>query len=94
MGILNSTGEYVMNLDPDDKLKDAINLEQLYYKAKKTKSDLIIFLIERIPTNIMESDLTNIENKYQLQRQDFRITNKLIKKNIILKAYKYYNEYI
>ena len=94
MGILNSTGEYVMNLDPDDKLKDAINLEQLYYKAKKTKSDLIIFLIERIPTNIMESDLTNIENKYQLQRQDFRITNKLIKKNIILKAYEYYNEYI
>ena len=41
MGILNCTGKYIMDLDPDDKLKDKFNLEKLYYKIKKTKSDLI-----------------------------------------------------
>lgn len=41
MGILNCTGKYIMDLDPDDKLKDKLNLEKLYYKIKKTKSDLI-----------------------------------------------------
>ena len=94
MGVLNSSGEYVMNLDPDDRLKDKNNLKKLYYKAKKAESDLVIFLVERISTNENENYLTNIENKFQLQKQDFRITNKLIGKNIILKAYKYYCRYI
>ena len=30
MGIINSTGEYVFNLDPDDKLSSPINLKFLY----------------------------------------------------------------
>ena len=30
MGILNSTGEYLMNLDPDDELEGSDNLEFLY----------------------------------------------------------------
>ena len=94
MGILNSTGEYVMNLDPDDIIKDKINLEKLYYKTKETKSDLIIFLIERILTNEKENISIYLENKFQLQRQDFRITNKLIGRNIIIKAFEYYCKYI
>ena len=94
MGILNSTGEYVMNLDPDDKLKDIINLEQLYNETNNSKIDLIIFLIERISTNYKENYYTYLENKLQLKKRDFRITNKLIKRKIILRAYKYYNTYI
>ena len=94
MGILNSTAKYVMNLDPDDKLKGNFNLEKLYLKAKKTKADLIIFLIERIPINKKDNFLTNLENKFQIQRKDYRITNKLIRKKLILKAYKYYYKYI
>ena len=94
MGILNSTGEYVMNLDPDDKLKDRINLEQLYNETNNSKFDLIIFLIERISSYYKENYYTFLENKLQLQKPDYRITNKLIKRKIILKAYKYYCTYI
>ena len=35
MGILNSTGEYLMNLDPDDKLISKNDLYNLYKMAKK-----------------------------------------------------------
>ena len=97
MGILNSTGKYVMNLDPDDKFNDYNCLEELYNKTEKNKIDLIIFLIKRISTNIHnknESYLAYLENKFQLQRDDLRITNKLIKKEIIMKAYKLYSNNI
>ena len=36
MGILNSKGEYLLNLDPDDELKDENDLEIIYKKAKIT----------------------------------------------------------
>ena len=97
IGILNSTGEYLMNLDPDDKLIDNENLEDLYNKTYNNQVDLIIFLIKRIctnETNTKEKYLTNLENKLQLQKEDYRITNKLIKRNIILRAYKYYSRNI
>ena len=47
MGILNSTGEFVMNLDPDDQFIGVNNLKFLYYKSKKFKLDLIEFLLKR-----------------------------------------------
>ncbi len=43
MGILNSKGEYIMNLDPDDKLEGPDNLEFLYNKASQAKIDIISF---------------------------------------------------
>ena len=43
MGILNSKGEYLMNLDPDDEFKGSDNLEYLYKMAKKSKIDFISF---------------------------------------------------
>ena len=43
MGILNSKGEYIMNLDPDDKLAGPDNLEFLYDKASQAKIDIISF---------------------------------------------------
>ena len=37
MGILNCTGEYLLNLDPDDKFYNLRNLEYLYNIVKKRK---------------------------------------------------------
>ena len=43
MGILNSTGEYIMFLEPDDLLAGKDNLEYLYNQYKDTKEDVIIY---------------------------------------------------
>ena len=83
----NSNGEYVMNLDPDDKLDDIDNLKLLYNKAKISNSDLVIFLIKRIPLNKLEEEEYNYLNNMQLITDDFLITNKLINRKIALKAY-------
>ena len=45
MGILNSKGEYLMNLDPDDEFEGPDNLEYLYNKAKEAKVDIISFSV-------------------------------------------------
>ena len=43
MGILNSRGEFIMNLDPDDEIIGENSLKYLYKLAKKKKVDVIIF---------------------------------------------------
>ncbi len=43
MGIINSNGKYLMNLDPDDSLESPNNLEILYHKASQTKANIISF---------------------------------------------------
>ena len=55
MGIINSTGEFLMNLDPDDKLIDKNDLKKLYRLSKINNYDVIIYLIKRIAVN--ESDV-------------------------------------
>ena len=45
MGILNSRGEYLMNLDPDDEFKDNDSLEYLYNQTILTHVDIISFNI-------------------------------------------------
>ena len=94
MGMINSTGEYVMNLDPDDKLDDVDNLELLYNKAKNTNSDLVIFLLKRIPLNKSEEERYNYLNKMQLMQDDFLITNKFINRKLVLKAYNVFKKKI
>ena len=104
MGILNSTGEYIMNLDPDDKFFNKNDLETLYKKAKKYNTDLIIFRLKKIYT--VNNDLFN-NKKYITMRSLFTfnsklkkwqihnlITNKFIKRNIIIKAFNYFKKYI
>ena len=49
MGIINCTGEYVINLDPDDKFSSSNNLEILYNKAKRFNIDTILFLLFIFP---------------------------------------------
>ena len=43
MGILNSSGEYLMNVDPDDELEGKDNLEYLYNLTKKNHPEIITF---------------------------------------------------
>ena len=94
MGMKNSNGEYVMNLDPDDKFDDIDNLELLYKKAKISNSDLVLFLLKRIPLNKLEEEQCNYLNNMQLTIGDFLITNKFIKRKIVLKAYNNFKKYI
>ena len=95
MGILNCTGEYVLNLDPDDMFSSIFNLEMLYKKAKEKKIDIIIFKLKKIRTNkINISQFNQIIKKINLNNSfspmkicNYLITNKFIKKTIILEAY-------
>ena len=94
MGILNSSGEYIMNLDPDDKLVRNDNLKLLYKTVKSKDLDLLVFKLKRVPLNPSEKILFNYLDDIQLNVTDDHITNKLIKKNIFLKAYDEYKKEI
>ena len=45
IGILKSSGEYIMNLDSDDEIKGYDSLEYLYNKTLVTNVDIITFNI-------------------------------------------------
>ena len=98
MGILNCSGEYVLNLDPDDMFSNMYNLEKLYNTAKKNNTDLIIFRLKKIKMyEIMISQFNRIIKDFKSNKNNFNskkikksslITNKFMKREIILKAYK------
>ena len=105
MGILNCTGEYVINLDPDDKFANEKNLESLYKYAKIYNSDLIIYKIQRIYLlkdnnsiiynyDIKINESYDYKNLFKKFKSINLITNKFIKREIILKAYKYFEKKI
>jgi len=94
MGISNSTGEYLMNLDPDDKLSNNNDLSTLYKYSKNKKYDLITFLIKRIPTNKKDVEFFKYLDETQLNRTDWYITNKLVRKEIFMKAFHEFKEEI
>ena len=97
MGIINSKGEYLMNLDPDDKLKEKDVLEYLYKIAKKSKAEIIQFglLMEDSITSVKSlkcSDFWHVQYQPKIfnlgnELYDFLITDKLIKRELFLKAY-------
>jgi glycosyltransferase involved in cell wall biosynthesis len=87
MGIINSSGEYVMNLDPDDKLEWKDNLAELYNYSKKYNLDFLRFLHRRIPRDKLDIGFCKYLDKNQLNVEDIWITNKFIKKNVFIKAY-------
>lgn len=96
-GILNSKGEYLMNLDPDDELEGPDNLEYLYNIANQSKVDIVQFaFIKELPQvsvkTIMCSNFNNILFQPEIfssgnNLSDYLITNKLIKKELFLKVY-------
>ena len=104
MGILNSKGEYIMNLDPDDQLEGQDNLEFLYNIANKSKVDIINFgFIKKRKDNgenfVLCSNYNNIQYQpkiilSQYKHYDYYIWNKLIKKEIFLKAFEQFKEKI
>lgn len=106
MGILKSSGEYILNLDADDELETNNSLEYLYNKAKLTKADIVNFNILDKGSNSTIKKCTNFEN-IQIQPQLFNqifgedniiydglVWNKLIKKDIYIKSFKFFKEEI
>ena len=99
MGILNCTGEYLINMDPDDKLSNENDLKRLYKIGKKYKSDFIEYELKRIYSfkdknfQIYKKSL-NYKVSSTKKKIEELITNKFIKREIILKAYKYFEKYI
>ena len=105
MGILHSSGEYLMNFDADDEIVGQDALEYLYNKAIFSKADIISFdflspnrYFEK-PCNEFDKTIKQPKlfksiytNRYDLK--DFFVWNKLIKKEIFLKAFKIFKEYI
>ena len=105
MGILNSIGEYLINLDPDDEFKDNECLEYLYNQAKNSNVDILSFDV----LDKKHNKIINCIKGDKIQRQkelfysifnknnfiiDYLITNKLIKREIFLKAYEDFKEEI
>ena len=98
MGILNSSGEYLMNLDADDELNDNKSLEFLYNKTKILKVDIIQFTILFKITNstfgcVYNNKILIQPNLYQSTFMndngisDYLIWDKIIKREVFLKAY-------
>ena len=106
IAILNSKGEYLMSLDPDDEYIGKNSLKNLYSYAKKLNVDFISFFILYLPDKIKSTQFSPF-NKIIKQPQllkcafsnenyliDFYITNKLIKRNILENAIKIFKKEI
>ena len=104
MGILNSRGEYLMNLDPDDEFNSPDNLEYLYKIANKSKIDVISFgFIKKNKLNISRHFLCSNIKKIHFQPEiintyykkiDYLLWNKFVKKQLFLKVYEIFKEEI
>lgn len=110
LGILNSKGEYLMELDADDELEGQDNLEYLYNKTCKSKVDIISFsflfkvkdknyinnkkkkknLCSNFGKIYFQPEIFIFANKFK----DFLIWNKLVKREIFIKAVQKYKKII
>ena len=106
IGILKSSGEYLMNLDADDELKGHNSLKYLYFKAIRYNIDIITFSFayKKYNKNINICDNFNVIQKQPKlffsifssdnNIKDFFIWNKIIKRDIFQKAYKAFKKEI
>lgn len=53
MGIMNSSGEYIMNLDADDETNSTDCLDYLYNKTQIYKADIISFNVFDKKSNLI-----------------------------------------
>lgn len=107
MGILNSKGEYIMTIDPDDELEGPDNLEYLYNMTNNSKIDIICFsYLNRVKNKknyikktiscsnfnkiLYQPELFYLSNK----NGDLLIVNKMVKKEIYLKAFEDFKKVI
>ena len=97
MGILNTSGEYLINVDPDDLLNENNDWEYLYNTANKLKVDIINFgYLDGHEFNLKCSNFKKILRQHQLfehaftfdnRINDYLLWNKLVKRTLMLKAY-------
>ena len=105
MGILNSTGEYLMNLDSDDVINDNESLEYLYNQAELYKVDIIAFSVLFKNGNwtykcgynneiLIQPKLYKSSFLSNNEPSDYLIWNKLIKRETFLNAYEIFKNAI
>ena len=97
IGILNSSGDYLMNIDPDDELASDDSLEYLYNIVKKKDFDIISFgaFFKQKNRKVNKCSI-GIKRQPKLFKsifdrknyiKDYLIWNKLIKREIFIQAY-------
>ena len=104
MGILNTTGEFIMNVDPDDLIQGEEDLEYLYNITKKSKVDIISFGYMKFNNSILKcSNYNKVLRQPKLFKSSFDkfnniiddvLWNKLIKKKLMLKIYELFKHKI
>ena len=104
MGILNATGEYIINVDPDDLLNENDALEYLYSTAIKLRVDIISFgYLNRGEYDLKCTNFKKILRQPQLfehaftydnRIKDCLLWNKLVKRKLMLKAYELFKNKI
>ena len=106
MGILNSKGEYIMCLDPDDQIRGPKDLKYLYSKAKALNLDIISFNILYVPKRVKSGNFFGVnriirqpelyQNAFDANGylNDFYITNKLVKNKLFKNAFQIFRKYI
>ena len=106
MGILSSSGEYLMNLDADDEFNGCNSLKNLYYKAKRYNLDIINFLFmdkkqnksinncKKINVVLKQPELFYSIFHTNNEIKDYNIWNKLIRRQTFIKAYRAFKKEI
>jgi glycosyltransferase involved in cell wall biosynthesis len=96
MGIINSSGEYLMNVDPDDILNGKNCLQKLYNIANLYNVEVITFSFFNKNKNYLKCSSKNKKIKqpllmksayYKNNINDEILWNKLVKKKLMLKVY-------
>jgi glycosyltransferase involved in cell wall biosynthesis len=104
MGILKTTGEYIIDVDPDDSLYENNVLEYLYEIANKFRVDVVSFGFMQNHSIIFKCKIFNkilkqpkiLEHAFSKNNyiKDFLLWNKLVKRKLMLKSYKYFKNNI
>ena len=104
MGIINSSGEYLMNVDPDDILIGKNCLQKLYNIANLNNVEVITFSFLNKNNNYLKCYSKNKKIKQPLLMKsayhknnkiaDDVLWNKLVKKKLMLKVYMLYKKRI
>jgi hypothetical protein len=104
MGILKTTGEYIMNVDPDDSLYGNDVLEYLYKITYKFKVDVISFgFLDNNKYSLKCKNINQILKQPEIfvhafssnnHFNDYLLWNKLIKRKLMIKSYEIFKSYI
>jgi glycosyltransferase involved in cell wall biosynthesis len=104
MGILKTTGEYIINVDPDDLLYGNDVLEYLYKIADKFKVDVLSFgFLDHNKYSLKCKNINQILKQPKIFKhafssnnyvKDYLLWNKLIKRKLMIKSYDIFKSYI